>query len=59
MKCNYFSNYKLLNTFSHQQSGQSCDFYQCPAENWVKFVGVFIFPYESAEPLPLCLDSAD
>ncbi|CAI9599891.1 unnamed protein product, partial [Staurois parvus] len=26
-KCNYFSKYKLLNTFSHQQSiVQSCDF---------------------------------
>ncbi|CAI9553984.1 unnamed protein product, partial [Staurois parvus] len=26
-KCNYFSNYKLLNTLSHQQLEQSCDFY--------------------------------
>ncbi|CAI9563202.1 unnamed protein product, partial [Staurois parvus] len=25
-KCNYFSKYKLLNTFSHQQLEQSCDF---------------------------------
>ncbi|CAI9605680.1 unnamed protein product, partial [Staurois parvus] len=44
-----------LNTFSHQQSEQSCDFYQCPAE----LVGVFILPYEAAGPLTLCLNSAD
>ncbi|CAI9567798.1 unnamed protein product, partial [Staurois parvus] len=25
-KFNYFSKYKLLNTFSHQQLEQSCDF---------------------------------
>ncbi|CAI9589652.1 unnamed protein product, partial [Staurois parvus] len=25
-KCNYFSKCKLLNTFSHQQLQQSCDF---------------------------------
>ncbi|CAI9591617.1 unnamed protein product, partial [Staurois parvus] len=25
-KCNYFSKYKLLNTFPHQQLEQSCDF---------------------------------
>ncbi|CAI9610618.1 unnamed protein product, partial [Staurois parvus] len=25
-KCNNFSKYKLLNTFSHQQLEQSCDF---------------------------------
>ncbi|CAI9561623.1 unnamed protein product, partial [Staurois parvus] len=25
-KCNYFSKYKLLNTFSYQQLEQSCDF---------------------------------
>ncbi|CAI9539128.1 unnamed protein product [Staurois parvus] len=37
-KCNYFSKYKL-NTFSHQQS---CDFYSCPEEHWLKLVGVFI-----------------
>ncbi|CAI9557757.1 unnamed protein product, partial [Staurois parvus] len=30
-KCNYFSKYKMLNTFSDQQLEQSCDFYQCPA----------------------------
>ncbi|CAI9566103.1 unnamed protein product, partial [Staurois parvus] len=43
-KCNYFSKYKLLNTFSHQQLEQSCDFYQCPAEHWLKLVGgVFLF----------------
>ncbi|CAI9562284.1 unnamed protein product, partial [Staurois parvus] len=35
-KCNYFSKYKLLNTFSHQQLEQSCGFYQCPAEHWLK-----------------------
>ncbi|CAI9535835.1 unnamed protein product, partial [Staurois parvus] len=38
-KCNYFSKYKLLNTFSHKQLEQSCDFYQCPAELWLKLVG--------------------
>ncbi|CAI9533969.1 unnamed protein product, partial [Staurois parvus] len=26
-KCNYFSKYKLLNTFSHHQLERSCDFY--------------------------------
>ncbi|CAI9596258.1 unnamed protein product, partial [Staurois parvus] len=42
-KCNYFCKYKLLNTFSHQQLEQSCDFYQCPAEHWLKLVeGVFM-----------------
>ncbi|CAI9577880.1 unnamed protein product, partial [Staurois parvus] len=35
-KCNYFSKYKLLNTFSHQQLEQCCDFYQCSAEHWLK-----------------------
>ncbi|CAI9542492.1 unnamed protein product, partial [Staurois parvus] len=49
-----------LNTFSHHQLEQSCDFYQCPAAHWLKLVGgVFIFPYEAAGPLNLCLDSAD
>ncbi|CAI9588055.1 unnamed protein product, partial [Staurois parvus] len=32
-KCNYFSNYKLLNTFSHQKLEQSCGFYQCSAKH--------------------------
>ncbi|CAI9533815.1 unnamed protein product, partial [Staurois parvus] len=42
-KCNYVSKYKLLNTFSHQQLEQSCDFYQSPAEHRLKLVGgVFI-----------------
>ncbi|CAI9549648.1 unnamed protein product, partial [Staurois parvus] len=46
------SKYKLLNTFSHQQLEQSCDFYQCPAEHWLKPVGgVFFLLYENAEPL--------
>ncbi|CAI9539716.1 unnamed protein product, partial [Staurois parvus] len=47
-KCNYFSKYKLLNTFSHQQLRQSCD---CPAEHWLKLVGVFILLYMDAKPL--------
>ncbi|CAI9541548.1 unnamed protein product, partial [Staurois parvus] len=47
-KCNDFSKYKLLNTFSPQQLGQSCGFYQCPAEHWLKLVGP-----------DLCLDSVD
>ncbi|CAI9562232.1 unnamed protein product, partial [Staurois parvus] len=37
-KCNYYSKYKLLNTFSHQQLEQSCDFYKCPAEYWLQLV---------------------
>ncbi|CAI9566242.1 unnamed protein product, partial [Staurois parvus] len=42
-KRNYFSKYKLLNPFSHQQFEQSCDFYQCSAEHWLQLVGaVFI-----------------
>ncbi|CAI9618208.1 unnamed protein product, partial [Staurois parvus] len=41
-KCNYFSKQKLLNTFSHQQVEQPCDFYQCPAEHMSRRVGVFI-----------------
>ncbi|CAI9606955.1 unnamed protein product, partial [Staurois parvus] len=59
-KCKYFSNYKLLHTFSHQQLEQSCDFYQCPAVHWLKLVGgVFILPYEAAGSLTLCLDSTN
>ncbi|CAI9552307.1 unnamed protein product, partial [Staurois parvus] len=51
-KRNYFSKYKLLNTLSHQQLEQSCDFYQCPAEHWLKLVGgVFILLYEDAKPM--------
>ncbi|CAI9553963.1 unnamed protein product, partial [Staurois parvus] len=43
---------KLLNTFSHQQLEQSCDFYQCSAEHWLKLVGRdFILLQEDAEPL--------
>ncbi|CAI9547830.1 unnamed protein product, partial [Staurois parvus] len=35
-KCNYFSKYKLLNTFCHQQ----------PSKHWLKLVGgVFILLY--------------
>ncbi|CAI9618356.1 unnamed protein product, partial [Staurois parvus] len=41
-KCNYFSKYKLLNTFSHQWLKQSWDFYQCSAEHWLK-LEVFSF----------------
>ncbi|CAI9598556.1 unnamed protein product, partial [Staurois parvus] len=61
-KCNYFSKYKLLNVFFHQQLEQSCDFHQCQVEHWLKLVEVFILlslSYETAEPLALCLDSAD
>ncbi|CAI9537777.1 unnamed protein product, partial [Staurois parvus] len=49
-KCNYFSKYKLLNNFSHQQLEHSCDLYQCPAEHWLKIGEVFILslPYEIA-----------
>ncbi|CAI9585713.1 unnamed protein product, partial [Staurois parvus] len=51
-KCNYFSKYKLLNTFSHHQLEQSCDFYQCSAVHWLKLVGgVFFLLQEDAEPL--------
>ncbi|CAI9536505.1 unnamed protein product, partial [Staurois parvus] len=32
-KCNYFSKYKLLNTFSHQQLEQACGLYLCPAQH--------------------------
>ncbi|CAI9577580.1 unnamed protein product, partial [Staurois parvus] len=42
-KCNYLVKYKLLNTFSHQQLEQSCDFYLCPAEYWLKLVGRAFF----------------
>ncbi|CAI9557675.1 unnamed protein product, partial [Staurois parvus] len=50
-KCNYFSKYKLLNTFFHQQLEQSCDYYQCPAEHMLKIVGgVFFLFLEEAEP---------
>ncbi|CAI9586371.1 unnamed protein product, partial [Staurois parvus] len=45
-----------LNTLSHQQLEQSCDFYQCPAKHWLKLVeGVFVLPYKAAGPLTLCL----
>ncbi|CAI9546464.1 unnamed protein product [Staurois parvus] len=43
MEMQLFINYKLRNTFSHQQLEQSCDFYQCPAKHWLKLEeGVFI-----------------
>ncbi|CAI9537700.1 unnamed protein product, partial [Staurois parvus] len=42
-KCNYFSKYKLLNTFYYQQLEQSCDFCQCPAEHWLKLEEEFSF----------------
>ncbi|CAI9566401.1 unnamed protein product, partial [Staurois parvus] len=42
-KCNYFSKYKLLTTFSHQQLEQSCDFSQYSAEHWLKLVGGVLF----------------
>ncbi|CAI9540411.1 unnamed protein product, partial [Staurois parvus] len=42
-KSNYFSKYKLLNTFSHQQLEQSCDLYQCPEEHMLKHVGEVFF----------------
>ncbi|CAI9564479.1 unnamed protein product [Staurois parvus] len=42
-KHNYFSKYKLLNTFSNQQLEQSSDFYQYPAEHWLKCVGGVFF----------------
>ncbi|CAI9610645.1 unnamed protein product [Staurois parvus] len=38
-KHNYFRKYNLLNTFSHQQLEQSCDFYLCPAEHCLKLEG--------------------
>ncbi|CAI9542563.1 unnamed protein product, partial [Staurois parvus] len=38
-KCNYFSNYKLLNIFSHQQLTQSFDF----RIHWLKLVGGVFF----------------
>ncbi|CAI9575372.1 unnamed protein product [Staurois parvus] len=45
-KRNYFSQYKLLNTFSHQQLEQSCDFSQCPAEHWLRLLEEFsVSPY--------------
>ncbi|CAI9539717.1 unnamed protein product, partial [Staurois parvus] len=40
-KCNYCSKHKLLIICFHQQLEQSCDFYQCPAEHWLKLGGVF------------------
>ncbi|CAI9532002.1 unnamed protein product, partial [Staurois parvus] len=51
-KCNYFSKYKLLNT--------SCNFYQCPAEHCLKFVGgVFLSALGGCKTPDLCLGSAD
>ncbi|CAI9603030.1 unnamed protein product, partial [Staurois parvus] len=55
-QCNYFSKYKLLNTFSHQQLQQSCDF-SCA------LVKVCRRSFPSAlggcKTPDLCLDSAD
>ncbi|CAI9592116.1 unnamed protein product, partial [Staurois parvus] len=42
-KCNYFSKYKLLNTISNQQLEQSCYFYKCSAQHWLKLVGGVFF----------------
>ncbi|CAI9546407.1 unnamed protein product, partial [Staurois parvus] len=58
-KCNYFSKYKLLNTFSHQQLEQSCDFYQCPAEHMLKLERSFHFTLGECRTPDLCLDNAD
>ncbi|CAI9585253.1 unnamed protein product [Staurois parvus] len=32
----------MLNTLSHQQLEQSCDFYQCPAEHWLQLIAEYI-----------------
>ncbi|CAI9555906.1 unnamed protein product, partial [Staurois parvus] len=50
-KYNYFSNYKPLNTFSHQQLKQSCDLYQCPVEHSLKLVRVLFLLWEDAVPM--------
>ncbi|CAI9588600.1 unnamed protein product, partial [Staurois parvus] len=50
--------YKLLNTFTHQQLEQSCDFHQCPAEHMLT-LGEFSFCSRRMQNSCLCLDSAD
>ncbi|CAI9552226.1 unnamed protein product, partial [Staurois parvus] len=52
--------YKLLNTYSHQQLEQSCDFYQCPAEHWLNACRrSFLSALGGCTTSDLCLDSTD
>ncbi|CAI9578547.1 unnamed protein product, partial [Staurois parvus] len=54
------SKYKLLNTFSHQQLEQSCDFYQCFSRALVKACRKsFLSALGGCKTLDLFLDSAD
>ncbi|CAI9589840.1 unnamed protein product, partial [Staurois parvus] len=55
-KCNCFSKYKLLNTFSHQQLEQSCDF----SRALVKTCRMsFLSALGGCRTPDLCLDNAD
>ncbi|CAI9533280.1 unnamed protein product, partial [Staurois parvus] len=51
-KYNYFSKYKLLNTFSHQQLEQSCQVVKACRRSFLSALGGCRTP-------DLCLDSAD
>ncbi|CAI9531633.1 unnamed protein product, partial [Staurois parvus] len=55
-KCNYFTKYKLLNTFSHQQLKQSCDFSRALVK---AFRRSFLSGLGCCRTPDLCLDSAD
>ncbi|CAI9570535.1 unnamed protein product [Staurois parvus] len=56
MEINYFSKYKLLNTFSHQQLEQSCDFSRALVNACRRS---FLSALGGCETPELCLDSAD
>ncbi|CAI9605696.1 unnamed protein product, partial [Staurois parvus] len=50
-KCNYFSKYKLLNTFSHQQLEQSCDFSRALIKACRRSFLSALGGYETSNPL--------
>ncbi|CAI9583537.1 unnamed protein product, partial [Staurois parvus] len=55
-KCNYVSKYKLLNTFSHQQLEQSCDFSRALVKACRR---VFLSAPGACKTPDLCLVSAN
>ncbi|CAI9586542.1 unnamed protein product, partial [Staurois parvus] len=57
-KCNYFSKYKLLKTFSHQQLKQSCVL-SVFSRALVNACRSFNFALGGCRTPDLCLDSAD
>ncbi|CAI9577009.1 unnamed protein product, partial [Staurois parvus] len=50
-KCNYFSKYKLLNTFSHQNLEQFCDFSRALVKTFRKSFLSVLGGCETHDPL--------